>query len=159
MMYAIISQGGKQYRVVPGDEIVCEKVGGKAGDPVAIDKLLLVSEGDKTMVTGEELAKFKIEAELVENFSNDKVLVFKYRAKKGYRRMHGHRQAKSRVKIVSIAAGAAPAVKTATKAKEKKTAVKPAVAKKTAAKPAAKTKSATATKERPKKTGAKKAES
>jgi large subunit ribosomal protein L21 len=154
MMYAIISQGGKQYRVVPGDEIVCEKVGGKAGEPVAIDKLLLVSEGDKTMVTGEELAKFKVEAELVENFKDDKVLVFKYRAKKGYRRMHGHRQAQSRIKIVSIGTGKATTTKAATKEKAvekpKSAAAKKPAAKKEPAKAAAKE-----TKKSPKTAGAK----
>ena len=113
-MYAIIRQGGKQYRVAAGDEIVCEKVGGNKGDAVRFDKVLLVGDDDKTLVGHDDLAKYDIKAELVENFSEDKVLVFKYKAKKGYRQKNGHRQQKSRIKIVSIGAAKAPGKKTAT---------------------------------------------
>jgi len=132
-MYAIIRQGGKQYRVAAGDEIVCEKVGGNKGDAVRFDKVLLVGDGDKTLVAKDDLAKYDIKAELVENFSEDKVLVFKYKAKKGYRQKNGHRQQKSRIKIVAIGTAKAPAKKTAT-AEEPEKAAKTAAKKPSAAK-------------------------
>ena len=104
-MYAIVRQCGKQYRVSVGDEVVCDRVKGNVGDTVGFDKLLLVSDEDKTIVAPDELAKYHIEAELIENFLDDKILVFKYKAKKGYRRTTGHRQFKSRLKVVSLGAG------------------------------------------------------
>lgn len=133
-MYAIVRQCGKQYRVSEGDEVVCDRVKGNIGDKVGFDKLLLVSDEDKTIVAPDELAKYRIEAELIENFLDDKILVFKYKAKKGYRRTTGHRQFKSRLKVVSIGAGK-PATKKAVKEDEP---VKKATAKKsiTTVKPA-----------------------
>ena len=116
-MYAIVRQGGKQYRIAAGDEIVCERMKGDRGDSVRFDKLLLISDADKTIVIPAELAKYRVDAELVANFVDDKVLVFKYKPKKGYMRLTGHRQQKSRVKILSISAGKA-AAKTSEAAKK-----------------------------------------
>ena len=122
-MYAIIRQGGKQYRIAAGDEIVCEKVKGDQGEAVRFDKVLLVSDGDKTIVMPNELAKYDVTGEIVKHFADDKVLVFKYKAKKGYRQKTGHRQQKSRIKIMAIGSSKAPAKKA-----EVKEAVKPAKA-------------------------------
>ncbi len=104
-MYAIIRQGGKQFRIAAGDEIVIDRIKADVGKPVVFDKHLLINDGGTTLVRDEDIAKYAIEAELVDNFSDDKVLVFKYRARKGYRRTRGHRQRKSRVKILAIEKG------------------------------------------------------
>lgn len=119
-MYAIIRQGGKQYKISAGDEIVCEKISGSQGEAVTFDKVLLVSDDEKTVVIPEELAKYEIKAELLRNFSEDKVLVFKYKAKKGYRQKNGHRQQKTRIKIISIEAGKSKTKKTTTAKKTPK---------------------------------------
>lgn len=140
-MYAIIRQGGRQYRVSEGDQIVCEKVNASQGEVVRFDKVLLVGEGDKTIVAADDLAKYDIKAELVENFSEDKIVVFKYKAKKGYRQKNGHRQQKSRIKVVSIGTGKTAA----TKAKAAEAKDKPAPAK-VEASPAAKKTTKTTTK-------------
>ncbi len=155
-MYAIILQGGKQYRIAAGDEIVCDKVKGEPGDAVRFDKVLLVSDGDKTLVQPDDLAKYDVTGEIVGHFADDKVLVFKYKAKKGYRQKNGHRQQKSHIKITAIGSSKAPAkkaeaVKESPKAATKEKA-KTAKAK-APAKPAAK-----AAKEAPKKTAAPKKE-
>lgn len=149
-MYAIISQGGKQYRVAAGDEIVCDRVKGSVGGPVSFERLLLVSDGENIIAADSELAKYGVQAELVENFNDDKVLVFKYRAKKGYRRTHGHRQQRSRIKILAVGPGAGAGKSAKAKAEpiaqaEDKT-DKPVVAKKAAVEKAVKKASAAAKK-------------
>ena len=112
-MYAIVRQGGKQYRVAAGDELVCDRVRGEVGEPFVFEKHLLISDDGQTVVTDEQLAEYSIKAELVEHFDDKKVLVFKYKPKKGYRRTHGHRQAKSRVKVLVIEKAGKTAAKTA----------------------------------------------
>ena len=114
-MYAIVKQGGKQYRVAAGEEIVCDRVQGEVGGPFVFEKHLLVSDEGKTVVSDVDLAKYAIKAELVEHFDDDKILVFKYKAKKGYRRTRGHRQAKSRVRVLSIEPAKQAAKKVASK--------------------------------------------
>ncbi len=101
-MYAIVRQGGKQYRVAAGEELVCDRVRGGVGEPFVFEKHLLISDEGQTVVTDEQLAQYSIKAELIEHFNDKKVLVFKYKPKKGYRKTHGHRQAKSRVKVLTI---------------------------------------------------------
>ncbi len=117
-MYAIVKQGGKQYRVAAGEDLVCDRVKGEIGGPFVFEKHLLVSDGGNTAVSDEDLAKYSIKAELVEHFDDKKVLVFKYKAKKGYRRTRGHRQAKSRVRVLAIEPEK-KATKTSTKSKPK----------------------------------------
>lgn len=117
-MYAIVRQGGKQYRVAAGDELVCDRVKGEVGQPFVFEKHLLISDEGQTVVTDEELSQYSIEAELIEHFDDKKVLVFKYKPKKGYRRTHGHRQAKSRVKILMIEKGKQAAKKASASKKE-----------------------------------------
>lgn len=101
-MYAIVRQSGKQYRISAGDELVCDRIKGKVGEPVVFDKILLISDGGDNIVGSGDLDKYQIQAELVENFIDDKINVFKYKAKKGYRKLTGHRQQKSRIRIDSI---------------------------------------------------------
>ena len=149
-MYAIVRQSGKQYRISVGDELVCDRIKGKVGAPVVFDKLLLISDGGNNIVGSGDLAKYQIEAELVENFIDDKINVFKYKAKKGYRKLTGHRQQKSRIRIDSIGkAGKKKVASTVKKENEaapveeqKKVAPKSRVSKKKEATPAAKKKAA-----------------
>ncbi len=149
-MYAIVRQSGKQYRISVGDELVCDRIKGKVGAPVVFDKILLISDGGNNIVGSGDLAKYQIEAELIENFIDDKINVFKYKAKKGYRKLTGHRQQKSRIRIDSIGKAGKKKVATSVKKEneaapveeQKKVAPKSRVSKKKEATPAAKKKAA-----------------
>jgi large subunit ribosomal protein L21 len=97
-MFAIVRTGGKQYRVAAGDKIVIEKIDGAAGDTVALDDVLLASDGDKQTPA----AKLAVSAEIIAQAKGEKVIVFKKRRRHNYRRRNGHRQQHTILKIVSI---------------------------------------------------------
>ena len=100
-MYAIVTTGGKQYKVCENDIINVEKLDAKVGDKINLDVLMLV-DGDK-VTNGNPLVKgAEVIAEVVEQGKEDKVVVFKYKAKKNYRRKQGHRQPFTALKIVSV---------------------------------------------------------
>ena len=100
-MYAIIASGGKQYKVEEGISIDVEKLNANIGDKVNFD-VLLVSDG-KTVKAGSPLLKNVVcEAEVIAHGKADKIVVFKYKAKKNERKKQGHRQPFTRVKILSI---------------------------------------------------------
>lgn len=103
-MFAIIETGGKQYRVSPQDKIIVEKVAAEQiGSKVVFDKVLLINESQGSLKMGDPYVKnARIEAELIKNFKDDKVLIFKKRRRKNSRRKRGHRQQKSLLKIISI---------------------------------------------------------
>jgi len=100
-MYAIVKIGSKQFKVKEGSEIICDRVNSEPGAELTIDHVLMVSDAEK-IVLGDELAKYKVLAQVIEHLKGDKILVFKYKPKKGYRRLHGHRQALSKLKITAI---------------------------------------------------------
>lgn len=100
-MYAIVKVGSKQFKVKEGSEIICDRLDGEPGQEITIDRVLMVSDAKK-VVLGDELAKYKVSAQIIEHLKGDKILVFKYKPKKGYRRLHGHRQALSKLKIMAI---------------------------------------------------------
>ncbi|MDD7401793.1 MAG: 50S ribosomal protein L21 [Eubacteriales bacterium] len=102
-MYAIIKTGGKQYRVSEGDEVFVEKLGLEAGEKVSFDQVLAMGEGEALEWGKPYLEGAKVEAEIVKNGKGPKINIFKYKAKKGYRRRQGHRQPYSKVKITSLA--------------------------------------------------------
>ncbi|MBI5137772.1 MAG: 50S ribosomal protein L21 [Nitrospirae bacterium] len=103
-MYAIIETGGKQHRVTPGEVVALEKVPGDAGAQVAFDNVLMVST-DKGLTVGQpHVAGAKVIATIVEQFRAKKILVFKKKRRKKYRRTQGHRQYHTRVRIDSITA-------------------------------------------------------
>lgn len=102
-MYAIIKTGGKQYKVSEGDEIFVEKLAGEAGETVEFAEVLAVG-GDQGIKLGEALSSAKVTGEIVKQGKGKKIVVFKYKAKKGYRRKQGHRQPYTRVKIQGIQA-------------------------------------------------------
>ena len=100
-MYAIIATGGKQYKVEEGISIDVEKLNANIGDKVNFD-VLLVSDG-KTVKAGSPYLKNVVcEAEVIAHGKDDKIVVFKYKAKKNERKKQGHRQPFTRVKILSI---------------------------------------------------------
>lgn len=101
-MYAVISTGGKQYRVAVGEEIFVEKLEGEQGDKVVFDQVLAVADEDGIKL-GEDVKGVKVEGEIVKQGKGKKIIIFKYKAKKGYRRKNGHRQPYTRVKINGIA--------------------------------------------------------
>ena len=101
-MYAVIATGGKQYRVSEGDEIFIEKLAGEAGDTVKFDQVLAVADDNGLKAGTPTVDGAAVEAEIVKQGKQKKIIVFKMKAKKGYRRKKGHRQPYTRVKINKI---------------------------------------------------------
>lgn len=101
-MYAIIKTGGKQYRVSEGDELFVEKLEVEDGAEIVFNEVLAVGEGE-SMVWGRPLVEgASVKAELIKHGKGRKIEVFKYKAKKGYRKRYGHRQPYTKVKITAI---------------------------------------------------------
>ena len=103
-MHAIIETGGKQYKVAEGDTLFIEKLPVEAGDTVTFDKVLAVLDGDKATFGAPAVEGAKVTASVVKNGKGKKVIVFKYKPKKGYRRKQGHRQPYTKVTIGKIEA-------------------------------------------------------
>lgn len=101
-MYAVIATGGKQYRVSVGDEIFIEKLAGEAGEAVKFTEVLMVSDDNGIQVGTPTLDGAAVDAEIVKQGKQKKIIVFKYKAKKGFRRKKGHRQPYTRVRINAI---------------------------------------------------------
>ena len=101
-MYAVIRSGGKQYRVAPGQTIRLEKVAGEVGSKVELSEVLLVDDDGKLHVGSPLVANVKVEATVLENDRAKKILVFKKKRKKQYRRTKGHRQDFTAVRIDKI---------------------------------------------------------
>lgn len=104
-MYAVIETGGKQYKVLEGDVIYVEKLEVEGGDKVNFDKVLYLSNGDQTSFGTPYVAGASVEASVVKNGRGKKIRVFKYKAKKNYRRRQGHRQPYTKLQISKIIAG------------------------------------------------------
>lgn len=102
-MYAVISTGGKQYKVHEGDTLRIERITGEIGQPVAFDQVLLMSDGEDVQVGTPTLDNVGVNAHITEQGKEKKILVFKYKRRKRYRRKRGHRQAFTAVKIDNIA--------------------------------------------------------
>jgi large subunit ribosomal protein L21 len=101
-MYAVVKTGGKQYRVSPGDSIDVERLPNDVGEQVELEQVLLVAKGSGTKI-GQPLVKgAKVKATVTRQAKGRKVIVFKYRASKRYRRMKGHRQHFTRLRIDEI---------------------------------------------------------
>jgi large subunit ribosomal protein L21 len=101
-IYAIVTTGGKQYRVSPGQIIDVELLPGDQGAMVELDEVLLVADGEKTEVGQPALAGAKVKATIVGQSRDKKVTIFKYKSKTRYRRKRGHRQAHTRLAINEI---------------------------------------------------------
>ena len=91
-MYAVIETGGKQYRVSPGQTVEVELLPAEPGSEVALERVLLVSTDDKTLVGSPTVAGARVMTTVVREGRGDKIIVFKYKSKKRYRRTQGHRQ-------------------------------------------------------------------
>ena len=100
-MYAIIATGGKQYRVSEGDKIYIEKIDAEVDSTVSFDVLLMENEGDVKVGTP-VVEGVKVEGKVVGQVRGDKIIVFKYKSKKNYRRKQGHRQPYTKVEITKI---------------------------------------------------------
>jgi large subunit ribosomal protein L21 len=99
-MYAIVKTGGKQYKVAPGDKINIEKLDVEPGDKVELEAICV--DGDKVEADPAKAAKTKVVATVLEQFKGDKQLVFKFKKRKNYKKLRGHRQSLTRVKIESV---------------------------------------------------------
>ncbi len=100
-MYAVIETGGKQYKVTEGEVLKVEKL--SATGSFAFDKVLMVSDGAKVAFGSPFLSSAKVTAEVIGDGKAKKILVYKQKPRKGYRKLRGHRQSYTQVKIKSIA--------------------------------------------------------
>jgi large subunit ribosomal protein L21 len=131
-MYAVVETGGKQYKVEQGTSLLVDRLDAKQGDKVAL-RAVMFRDTD-VIAAPKELEKVKVEAKVAEHLRGPKIKVFKYKAKKGYRRKAGHRSELTKLEVTEV-----KLLKSATKAKEKPASEKkPAGEKKAAKKPAAK---------------------
>jgi large subunit ribosomal protein L21 len=142
-MYAIVKTGGKQYRVERGQRLLVERLPAAEGENVALEPILYRS--DETVFDKTGLAKVKVTAKVIAHERGEKLRVFKFKPKRGYKRRTGHRQELTRIEVTELAMGAGASAKEtkATAAPAKPAEEKAAPAKASAAKPAA-TKAASA---------------
>ena len=142
-MYAIIESCGKQYKVAEGDVVFFEKLEVEEGKKVTFDNVVLVSDDKKVEVGAPYVKGVKVEGKVVSHGKGKKILVYKYKAKKNYRRTQGHRQPYTKVEITKIKTAAEKAeakaevkaeAKTEAKVADKKATTKTASAKKEAVK-------------------------
>jgi large subunit ribosomal protein L21 len=142
-MYAVVETGGKQYKVERGTSLLVDRLDAKEGDKVAL-RAVMFRDTD-VLAAPKELEKVQVEATVSEHLRGPKIKVFKYKAKKGYRRRAGHRSELTKLEVTSLKLGKSAAKKaekaeTAEKkpAEAKKAAAKKPAEKKAAKKPAAK---------------------
>ena len=110
-MYAIIESCGKQYKVTEGDVVFFEKLDAEEGKKVTFDKVVLVSNDEKIQVGNPYVKGVKVEGKVVSHGKAKKIIVFKMKPKKNYRRKQGHRQPYTKVEITSIKTAAKKAEK------------------------------------------------
>ena len=106
-MYAVIKTGGKQYRVAQGDVLEIERLQGEAGDELTFDEVLLVGDDESTVVGTPVVDGAVVKAKILAQDRAKKIIVFKMKRRKKYRRKQGHRQEITRVKILGVEGGAA----------------------------------------------------
>ena len=100
-MYAIVKTGGKQYKVAPGDKLNVEKLDAEVGSMVELTAICIV-DGDKVEADPAKAAATKVTATVIEQFRGEKQLVFKFKKRKNYKKMRGHRQYLTRIQVESI---------------------------------------------------------
>ncbi len=103
-MYAVVKTGGKQYKVQEGQTIEVEKIDGSIGAPVQLSDVLMFSDGEDLSVGHPLLDNVSVSGHIVAQDKSKKILVFKYKKRKRYRRKQGHRQTFTAIKIDSIKA-------------------------------------------------------
>jgi large subunit ribosomal protein L21 len=102
LMYAVVKTGGKEYRVSKGDIIRVEKLEGKVGEQVAVKDVLMVSQEGQVQFGDPHLTNAVITGEIVQEIKGKKVLTYKMKKRKNYRRFKGHRQTYSYLKVKDI---------------------------------------------------------
>ncbi len=103
-MYAVVATGGKQYKVQQGDVLRVEKLAGEVGAEVAFEKVLMFSDGENVQIGQPVVEGAVVKGHIIEQGKSKKVIVFKYKRRKRYRRKQGHRQQYTAVKIDAIEA-------------------------------------------------------
>lgn len=103
-MYAVVKSGGKQYKVAMGDVLRVEKLDVQVGDKITLDDVLLLSDGKNIQVEPSDLAQAKVTARVAGHGRRKKIVVFKYKRRKRYRRKQGHRQWFTELAIENIEA-------------------------------------------------------
>jgi large subunit ribosomal protein L21 len=99
--YAIVETGGKQYRVEKGQSLLVDRIAEDEGAKVPLRAVMFRSDGD-VVIAPQELAKVKVEAKVAGHERGEKIRVFKYKAKKGYRKRHGHRSELTRLEVIEV---------------------------------------------------------
>ena len=138
-MYAIVKTGGKQYRVEEGQSLLVERLPDDEGATGALEPVMYRS--DDVVIDPAGLGKVKVQAKVLEHVRGEKIRVFKFKPKRGYKRTQGHRQELTRIEVTGISMGGAAAKAPAAKkepAAKATAATKPAAKKPAAKKPAAK---------------------
>jgi large subunit ribosomal protein L21 len=116
--YAIVETGGKQYRAEKGSVLVVDRLPADEGEKVNLRAVMF--RGDDAVVSGSDLEKVKVEAKVTEHLRGEKIRVFKYRAKKGYRRRRGHRSELTKLEVLDVKMlSRKPAAKKSSSAKKK----------------------------------------
>lgn len=121
-MYAVIKTGGKQYKVVAGERLKVEKIVGDVGATVVIDKVLMISDNANTTIGAPLIAGATVSATVLSHGRSDKVMIFKFRRRKHYRKTQGHRQSFTEIQIGEILAAGASTAKASPKATKTKAA-------------------------------------
>ncbi|NNF99046.1 MAG: 50S ribosomal protein L21 [Desulfobacteraceae bacterium] len=103
-MYAVVATGGKQYKVKEGEVLQVEKLTGDVGAEITFDKVLMFSDGENVKIGQPVVEGVTVQGHIVDQGKHKKILVFKYKKRKRYRRKKGHRQQFTAVKIDSISA-------------------------------------------------------
>ena len=101
-MYAVMTTGGRQYRVSPGDTIDVEKLTGAVGETVTVTNVQLVGQGVEVIVGAPAVAGVRVEAQIIAQKRGKKIIIFKHRRRKGYRRKQGHRQSLTSLRVTGI---------------------------------------------------------
>ncbi|MBN1623586.1 MAG: 50S ribosomal protein L21 [Clostridia bacterium] len=101
-MYAIIETGGKQYKVSKGDKVYVESLGAEENQIVTFEKVLAYSDGENLLAGTPYLKDIKVAGKVVKNGKGKKIIVFKFKAKKGYKKTQGHRQPYTCVEITDL---------------------------------------------------------
>ena len=115
-MYAVVKIGGRQYRVSEGDVLFVDRQQDEPGDALTFDRVLMLNDEDGSLEIGNPVIQgAAVEATLVEQVKADKVIVFKKKRRKGYKKKNGHRQPMSQIKIKSISNAAGSGQKTKNK--------------------------------------------
>jgi large subunit ribosomal protein L21 len=102
MKYAVVETGGKQYKTQEGEVLMVEKLTGKEKDKIEFDKVLLVKTDDQLLIGNPFLKNAKVKAEIVRQFKDKKIRIARFKAKSRYRKVKGHRQEKTEIKISKI---------------------------------------------------------